>query len=251
MAAKPLIAQDLDMFFPEFFSLKSTTVGVGGGLAPDYEGSDEFDAFPIPQVRYNFPNACNINLLGPTLKVNVIPSRAFGFGPMLRYRPERDSVEDKVVAKFEKVDAAIEAGAYGDIIINNFILYTAFNKDISESHEGYLIDAAAGYRVGIESNVQLVMHAFGTYASEKYMETYFGVNRENSERSGLPIYAAESGLKDIGLMGALQYKINTNLCLVGIMKYSRLLGDAENSPIVEQRGDPNNFMDGIIINYNF
>jgi len=244
-------AQDLDMLTPEVFTLKKGIVGFGMGMAPDYEGSDEYTVIPIPQFRYNWENRCYINLLGPSLRVNLIPGRTFGFGPMLRYQSGRDSVDDDLVDKFEKVDSALEAGAFGSVIFNNFILYTAFNADTTDSHGGYLVDLAGGYRFGIESNVQFIALALGTYASDDYMETYFGIDEKNSERSGLPEYSAGAGLKDIGLMGALQYRLDSNWAILGIMKYTRLLGDAADSPIVDQRGDANNFMDGIIINYSF
>jgi outer membrane protein len=244
-------AQDIDLFLPEFFSLKHMTIGMGAGLAPDYEGADDFKAIPVPQFRYNFTNGRYVNWLGPSLHVSLIPDRIYGFGPMLRYRPERDSVDDDVVDKLRKVDSAAEAGVFGSALINNFLFYVACNKDITDSHEGYLIDAAGGYRAGIETNVQVILQAIGTYASDDYMETYFGIDKDNSDQSGLPEYRAKAGVKDFGLLAALQYKIDSNWAIMGIMKYTRLIGDAADSPIVDDRGDANNFMDAIIVNYSF
>ena len=57
--------------------------------------------------------------------------------------------------------------------------------------------------------------------------------KKTLNQSGLPMYQAGAGLKDIGLMVALQYKINSSWGLLGIMKYTKLLGDAMDSPIVE------------------
>ncbi len=247
----PASAQDLDLFLPDFFSLKNITVGMGMGLAPDYEGADDFEFVPIPQMRYNFSNGCYLSLLGPSLRANMIPDRKFGFGPMLRYRPERDSVDDEAVDQFKKVDSAIEAGVFGSVSINQFLLYAAYNQDTSGAHDGYLIDVAGGYRMGIESNVQLIIFGLGTYAGEDYIETYFGVDAENARRSGLPEYAAEAGIKDVGGLVALQYKLDGNWAILGMMKFTRLLGDAADSPVVDQRGDANNFMDAIILNYSF
>lgn len=245
------MAQDLDMFMPEFFSLKKTIIGFGAGLAPEYEGADEFKAFIFPEFKYNWNNGCYVNLLGPALRANMVPNRIFSLGPMVRYRPERGSVEDKVAAQFKKIDSATEAGLFGSMVINSFLFYIAMNNDVSDVHKGYLIDAAGGYRVLVEYNVQFIILALGTYASDKYMETYFGVDEENSHRSGLPVFQAEGGLKDIGLLAALQYKINSNWGILGTMKYTRLLGDAMDSPIVKERGDSNNFMDGIAVNYSY
>ncbi len=245
------VAQDLDLFTPEFFSLRSTTLGMGVGLATDYEGSDDFKPVPVPQFRYTIPNGCYVNLLGPCLRVNLFPSRQFAVGPMFRYRPERKSLDDDVVDELEPVDSAVEAGIFGSMIFNHFLWYAAYNKDISETHDGYLVDAAAGYRAGIESQVQFLILAIATYADDEYMQTYFGVNPETDLQSGLPEFDAKASLKNLGLLAALQYRINGNWAVLGIMKYTRLLGDAADSPIVDMRGDANQFMDAIILNYSF
>jgi outer membrane scaffolding protein for murein synthesis (MipA/OmpV family) len=105
--------------------------------------------------------------------------------------------------------------------------------------------------------MQLLIAALVSYASDDYMETYFGVNAENSVRSNLPghdalpEYKADAGIRDVGLLAVLQYNLNNNWGLSGLLKYSCLIGDAADSPLVDDIGDPNQLMTGLLVNYSF
>lgn len=50
------------------------SLGAGVGLAPDYEGSEDTQAVPLPYVNVVWSNHMSINLLGNKAKVNLIPS---------------------------------------------------------------------------------------------------------------------------------------------------------------------------------
>ncbi|UCE53498.1 MAG: hypothetical protein JSV31_30380, partial [Desulfobacterales bacterium] len=49
-------------------------VGSGVGLSPDYEGSEDYEAVPLPYVNVFWSNHMSINWLGNKAKVNFIPS---------------------------------------------------------------------------------------------------------------------------------------------------------------------------------
>jgi len=83
------------------------------------------------------------------------------------------------------------------------------------------------------------------------MVTYFSVDADNAARSLLPIYKAESGLKDIGVNVMLLYNMTDNWDIRGGLGYIALLGDAEDSPIVDIEGDSGQVKASIIVIYNF
>jgi MipA family protein len=260
---QPVSAQDLDlsMVKVKISTKKNTILGIGAGVYPDYEGSEEFTGLPLLQMRYNWNNGCYINLLGAGMRANIIPSCAFEFGPMVVYRPKRDSVDEKQVDKLKKVDAATEAGAFASWSIDKFTLLLQAHADTSGTHNGYLIDAGASYRIPLERKMQLILVALASYASDDYMDTYFSIDKENSELSEcseldpplgpLPEYKADAGIKDVGLLAVLQYKLSNDWGLLGLLKYSCLVGDASDSPIVDDIGDANQLMTGFLVNYSF
>ncbi len=250
---EPAGAQDLDlsMVKVKISTKKNTILGIGAGVYPDYEGSEEFTGLPLLQARYNWANGCYVNLLGTGMRANIVPSCAFEFGPMVVYRPERDSVDEKQVDKLKKVDAATEAGAFASWSINKFMLLLQAHADTSGTHNGYIIDAGAAWRFPLERKMQLIIVALASYASDDYMDTYFSIDAENAKLSGLAEYKADAGIKDAGLIAVLQYKLDNDWGLLGLLKYSCLVGDASDSPIVEDIGDTNQLMTGLLINYSF
>jgi outer membrane scaffolding protein for murein synthesis (MipA/OmpV family) len=90
-----------------------------------------------------------------------------------------------------------------------------------------------------------------THANDKYMDTYFSVDTDNSQRSGLPVYKAGGGMKStsLGLTGS--YDLSRQWTLIGRASVSRLGGDATDSPIVRLRGDNSANSIGIAVAYRF
>jgi outer membrane protein len=69
--------------------------------------------------------------------------------------------------------------------------------------------------------------------------------------SGLPAFAARAGLKSTGAVGSVTYQWTPHLATMAYVEYARLLGDAADSPIVTQRGSPDQVTAGIGAKYSF
>lgn len=90
-----------------------------------------------------------------------------------------------------------------------------------------------------------------TWASEDYMSSYFGIDSADAARSGLDRFNADEGFKDVSLGGALNYRFLERWSVTALATYARLLGDAEDSPVVDDVGGANQFFAGALINYRF
>src|SRR5204862_1184059 len=66
-----------------------------------------------------------------------------------------------------------------------------------------------------------------------------------SERSGLPAYAPGAGFRDAYTWTAIMWPLGKHWALGAAFYYQRLLDGAANSPIVRERGDPNQWTVGI------
>ena len=89
-----------------------------------------------------------------------------------------------------------------------------------------------------------------TYGTDDYMDEFFSVGANNAARSGLSRYSADAGFKDIGLEAALTYKFTPRWSVTGLGRYARLIGDAEDSPIVKT-GSENQFVTGVLVGFSF
>jgi len=239
-------------------------VGLGIGYAPDYEGSDDYEAIPAPFGHYRWTSGRYVDLGGASgsehvgrLSFNIITtdtSSALEFGPLLQYRLERDSVDDKQVDKMENVDAATEAGAFLGISTGPWSVELAFSGDVSDEHDGYLLYLTGKYDIPVNNSFALDVGAHVTYADSNYMEAYFGVDNKNRGNSGLPNYNASDGIKDAGLSMTGLYHFNKTWGMVGSVSWTRMLNDAEDSPLVDGNGgagDENQFGGVVAVTYSF
>jgi outer membrane scaffolding protein for murein synthesis (MipA/OmpV family) len=189
------------------------------------------------------------------LSLNIVSrdwSEVFEFGPLLQYRMKRDDdVDNSQVSRMEEVDAATEAGLFAGINTGPWSAQLAFASDVSDEHSGTVVYLKGGYRTDLSDKLQIKFGVSTAWASDDYMETYFGVDATDSARSGLSQYSASSGIKDVGLNVTGNYQFNQKWGLVGAVGYTRMLNDAEDSPVVDDAGDKNQYKAVVAVTYSF
>ncbi len=226
-------------------------LGLGAGIAPEYEGSEHSKFYPLPYLSLNFENHMSFDLIANTLKANLLPSRTFKLGPIGQYIRERDNVDNNTVDKLEKVDASFMLGGFFGVDVEHFTASIEAMKDVADGNDGSIVRLRAGYRIPFNRTWILSINGYATWADDNYMSAYFGVNRTNSQRSGLKEYNADSGIKDVGITVPLRYNATEHWSILGVAGYKRLLGDAADSPIVEDEGNENQFYGGAFVIYRF
>lgn len=225
--------------------------GLGVGLAPDYEGSQDYAAVPIPYVDVKWSNHMSVNLLGNKVKANLIPSPIWRGGMVGEYIPERDDVDNSKVDKLKDVDAALMLGGFFGFDYRNWSASIEAMVDAADGNDGAIIRLLGGYKIPIDQAWAISMGAFTTWADDNYMEAYFEIDPDNAARSGLSTFDADSGLKDVGLNLTVSYTPWEHWGFMGLARYTRLLDDAEDSPVVDDEGDANQFSAGILVFYRF
>jgi len=232
-------------------------LGAGVGVAPDYEGSEDYQAVPLFAARIQKDNYF-ARLQGTKLQVNVIPSRMFRLGPQLNYRFKRNDVDDDRVDDLRTVDEAWELGLFGgirfrDVAGKNITLGAdaSASRDVAAGHNGWLVDLRGLVRFPIAEGWRMGVGAGGTWASSNYMDEYFSIDADNARRSGLREFSADSGVKDVGVDANVDWGFTDNWGLSFRVAYDRLLSDAEDSPIVDDRGSENQFFGGVLIGYKW
>ena len=58
-------------------TVQAANVSVGGGIgfAPDYEGSKDYKAVPVPMADVKFDNGMFMKLFGLNLRANLLPKK--------------------------------------------------------------------------------------------------------------------------------------------------------------------------------
>ncbi|GMG83233.1 MipA/OmpV family protein [Paralimibaculum aggregatum] len=234
------------------------SVGLGAGFNTEYEGADEYHPIPVVPISLRY-QGFGLQTAGQGVQIDVSGIRFIDFGPLVQYRSNRGSdVDDPVVALLPEVDAAVEIGGFVEINLPFFLPGTdaftfigRFTYDIADSHGGVLIQPGLRYSVPIGEDIRINLIGTTTFASEDYNETYFGVTPAASMASGLPVYDAGAGFKDISATLAGSYYFSEHWGVTAVMRYTMLVGDAADSPITELRGSRNQFLGGLALSYRF
>ena len=83
------------------------------------------------------------------------------------------------------------------------------------------------------------------------MSDYFGIDAADARRSGLDQHDADAGFKDIAIGGAVLHDLTERLQVGLLARYARLVGDAADSPIVDDEGSANQFFAGLLVGVRF
>ncbi len=233
-------------------------VGAGVAITPDYEGGDDYVVSPTLLGRYNLEAGRYVALVGGVdaarsgrLVLNVVPNSSWEFGPALGVRYERKDPDNERVKRMDDIDFAIEAGGYIRYGGTSWFTALGLSADVSGTYGGYIADLQVGYKHKVTSDFGLTYTASLSYADDEYMEEYFGVDGSDAANSGLPLYDADGGFKDYGLGISVNYKFTNTWGLIAGFTYHRMLGDAEDSPIVGDEGDKNQYKTSLAVSYSF
>lgn len=254
-SSEPVFAQSSEFAF-EVPGVRNFVAGAAG-FVPDYLGSDDymFGGAPMGIIRFG-KSERYARLVVTDLNINILDNENWSFGPAVNWRFGRSNVDDKAVDSMSDIDGTVEVGAFGgwtwvgsDDPRHRFSVGTEFLYDVGGEHDGYLISGSVRYFQPLLRPLTLSIGASLTYGSGDYMDTYFGVNTGNVGSSGLSTFNADGGLRDVRVPLMAIFSFSENWHVAGGVIYSRLLGDAADSPVVHERGSKDQFFAGVGIAY--
>lgn len=225
------------------------TLGVLIGTEPDYEGSDSYDfvALPLVNVTYADTLFLRTNTLGATFS----PIENLSFGPLLSYAFGRDEDDNDDLEGLGDVDPALLVGGFVGYEISRFELSVEVLRAVTGDHDGTVIEPSLSYGHEVTSALSLEVEVGATWASDDYMETFFGIDAGQAANSRLRRFDAEAGFKDINLSLGANYMLSESWALLGEVGYARLLGDAADSPLVDDVGSKDQFHIMTGVSYSF
>ncbi|MGD8757744.1 MAG: MipA/OmpV family protein [Deltaproteobacteria bacterium] len=235
-------------------------VGAAVAMIPDYEGSDDYTVGAAPFARYNFQGQERYLMLkGYELQCNLLDHPWLRLGPSLNYRFGRDDdVDDDVIEEMEEIDGTGEGGGFLGVELvdsanprKRFLASVDFLTDLGGEHDGSSVYVSARFWYPLSKTFDFGMGVSTTYASDGYMSTYFGVTQVDADRTGLRVYEADGGFKDIRVFPALVMHLSETWHLALGVQYRGLLGDAEDSPVVDDRGSSSQWLSGVGVAYSW
>lgn len=233
-------------------------VGAVAVVLPDYEGSDDFKFAGAPLLMYKFTGNRYVQLVGNKAFLNVLNHSNWEAGLKGVYRQGRDDVEDSLVDLLDDVDDSFEVGGFigyrqviGGDNRHRYNIHFDVTQDVSDGHDGYVVEAAGVYWRPVAKAFDIGLRLGLTWASSDYNSSFFGVSAAEAARTGLRQFDANAGFKDIktGLMGL--FHMSRKWHVGGGLYYGRMLGEAYNSPVVDDQGSANQLFAGLSLLYTW
>lgn len=232
-------------------------VGFGIGVANDYVGSDDLTPGGLPLARLSWENRY-VTLEGNYLAANLVDHPVIRFGPAGLYRFGRGDVDDTVVDRLPSINDTVELGGFAGLEFADEVdprkriyLSIDFLHDVAGSHGGYVLSASARIWYPLARATEVGLAVASSYGSEDYMSTFFGIGSSAAARSGLSTYDAGDGLRDARVTVMVIQSLSEHWHVGAGILFSRLLSEAADSPIVDDRGSANQILGGIGFVYSW
>lgn len=230
-------------------------LGAGAMVAPDYEGSDDYDIAPVPVVEIAYKDRLRLTTMdGPGIFGTPYKHEDFSIEVGVLYDAGRDEDDNGALRGLGDLD--VGAVAVGRLIYDFGPLEAGLEltRDLTGDRDGMTVTAEVEYGVMLfEDRLHVGVTPYVTWANEDYMDNTFGISGAQSASSarGFAQHNAGAGLKDTGLSLNLGYQITENITAFGGAQYSRLLGDAADSPLVDGEGSANQFSTYLGVSYRW
>ena len=217
------------------------TIGLEVQYEPISPGMDETKLVRMPYLDIEYKNRYFIKSdIG--IGAFLVPSdvgRDYLVGVAVGYDDGRKEADAPTLLEgLGSIDGSAEAIIFGEKELGPVIFELEFAKGLSSSgHNGFRADLSAAVESMVTERLGLRVGPFITYGDGKYIESYYGITAEQADRSAIyKEYKTSGGFESYGLEVNAFFKLSQNWSLICSGDYTRLLGDAKDSPIVKNPG---------------
>ena len=242
------------------------TFSVGGGVlvSPAFPGASDYQVSLVPDIRASYRDLFTASV-DDGARYHLIKTDNWRVGPLLGIDFGRDqdgSSPFKVTGNSPEalkglpdIETTLEGGMFAAYEPGPWTLQVDLVRTLGE-HEGLHADLSLNYRWSVTpaSGNPRMATRFSTgprltWADTDDMNAYFGVSTAASAGSGLPAYQAQSGVRAVGWGLNMIRPLNDRWAVLAIANFEQLTGDAADSPLVRQEGEPKQFTAGLFVSY--
>jgi outer membrane scaffolding protein for murein synthesis (MipA/OmpV family) len=207
----------------------SFSAGIGGIYQPEYFGSDDYEADVTGGFDFGHLKIGRLEFGDPDPNAVDLGWRPRG---SLRVIRERDSSDHAELAGLNDVDFSVELGGGIGYTAENFQAFLDARYGVI-GHESWVGELGADAIFRPSDDWTITMGPRVLWGSDGYSSTYFGVTPAEAAVSAFPAYAPGSGIVSAGIEVGAQYELSRNWYLDGTLAWNRYVGDAADSPIVQ------------------
>lgn len=239
------------------------TVGIEGRIVPEWPGASDskfgVTALPLFNVR---KEGTPPDFFGArdSFGFGLIDLGTFKAGPAIRFIGDRNAERYKELYGLGSVSYAAQVGGFAEFWPVSWLrlrgeVRQGIGGETGVTGDAFL-DAVVPFGDWTWSGGPRV-----TLQTSAAVSPYFSITAAQSAATAalvpttglapLPAYSASGGLYSYGAGTQLQYRFSPQWETHGFVEYERLTGSVADSPIVTQRGSPNQFTYGLGASYSF
>ncbi|MGE0408092.1 MAG: MipA/OmpV family protein [Amphiplicatus sp.] len=219
------------------------SLGVGPVYRPDYFGSDDFEWDVDPAVFIRARHFLFFDDSGADFA--VVGFSNFSAGPSLRIVGDRKEKDNPALVGLGEVGTTFEFGGFAaTTFLDRYSVRFKVRHGLKTGHRGTIVDATMTALLFRWGRVSTSVSAQTAWIGNNYADAYFSVTPAQSASSGLPVYDANAGFRDIG--GSFNAYINVfkRWSLNPYITYSYIFDGIADTPIIAQYGDQNQYTAG-------
>jgi MipA family protein len=231
----------------------TVTLGIEGQSSPSFygAGTSKLDPIPVFSLRPEGKTA-RFRSIRDSSGIALFQSNGFFFGPVGRFqRARKEADHPDQLRGLGDVDWALEAGFFAEYWLADWFRTRAEVRRGFNGHEGFLGDLSADFIAPLGEKWSVSGGPRLSLADAAALRPYFGIDAVQPAASGLSAFDPKGGLKSAGVGGQVQYQLDKHWGSRAYVEYGRLLGDVAASPLVTERGSPNQVTFGAGLSYSF
>jgi MipA family protein len=219
---------------------------------PHYQGSEVYGVYPFPLLDVR-PAGTPPRFHAPRDGIGyaLYDSGMIKAGPVLQVELGRHVKHDPALEGLGNVGATAEIGGFVDFWPTPWLRARVEVRQGFGGHHGVVSDETVDFVVPVTPQWILSGGPRMTVATREANAPYFNVNPAQSAASGLPVYDAGGGIRSIGVGAQARYQWDARWASHFFVEYTRLVDGVGGSPIVTERGAPDQGMVGFGTTYSF
>jgi len=221
-------------------------------MVPEYEGNDTYRFVVQPLVSFGRQGAQQrFTSRNDNISIGLVDTGDFRAGPTGKLVFGRDGDDSPDLIGLNPVRFGVEIGAFAEVHPTDWVRVRGEVRRGIRAHDGVVADIAVDAFTDLTPEVQVSAGPRLTWANDHYFDAYYGVSAAEAAASGLAPYNPGSGVKSVGIGGAIKWNVTDNVQTSVFAEYSRLTGPAGDSTLVRERGSKNQFLFGLSATYRF
>ncbi|CAB3717016.1 MipA/OmpV family protein [Trinickia soli] len=226
-------------------------VGPSASFQPRYDGSDRYHLMGGPSIDIRYRDRFFLST-GEGIGVNVLTGPNWRVGVAASYDLGRRAADDlDHLSGMGNINPAPSLRLLGEYAISKsfpLVLRADLRRNFGGDN-GWIGDLGAYMPMpGSSETFSWFAGPTMTIADSRYMNSWFGVNAQQSARSGYRQYDASAGIRSVGFGVSASLRVRKHWIVSADGAFQQLVGAAAHSPITQTRASG---VFDVSVNYEF